>query len=253
MDKRVYERFNSDQVTEEMLEEASKLFTENYGIWSESASKLMGKFAKAGGRVRLSKERLRKDYLTHGITSYVRVTVNDQLAGNAFACRWTVDSKTICWITQLVVHSDYRERGLASGLLNQVMQDGDDVFGVMSSHPAACLATAKTFSSSINTVSLEYMRENAEQIMQASPVRYVQDAKLRGKLFQSTDDSGLVCSVDTGFHVDHEEPLEALVWVQDMMEWPLGELIDGHEFILIVEAKRRSRSRSRSAGRKEGS
>lgn len=93
------------------------------------------------------------------------------------------------------------------------------------------------------------MKDHAESIMKASPVRYVQGAKLRGKLFDAKDESGLVSSVDTGFHVDHKEPLEALTWVRESMEWPLGELIDGHEFILILQARRRSLSRSSSARR----
>jgi hypothetical protein len=101
-----------------------------------------------GSRVRLSKERLRNDYLPDGLLcSYVRVTVDGNLAGNAFACRWTVNGKKICWVTQLVVHQDYRERGLAVGLLNELRQDDDDVYGLMSSHPAACLAAAKAFGS----------------------------------------------------------------------------------------------------------
>jgi hypothetical protein len=90
------------------------------------------------------------------------------------------------------------------------------------------------------------MKENAKSVMEASPVRYVRDAKLRGKVFNPEDDSGLVSSVDTGFYVDHEEPLEALTWQQETMGWPLGELLDGHEFILVVEFKPRPRFRSRS-------
>ena len=81
------------------------------------------------------------------MSSYVGVSVNGHLAGNVFACRWTVDGKTICWITQLVVHRDYRERGLASGLLNEIKLDEDGAYGIMSSHPAACLAAAKAFGS----------------------------------------------------------------------------------------------------------
>lgn len=73
--------------------------------------------------------------------------MNGHLAGNAFACRWSVDGRTICWITQLVVHHDYRERGLAAGLLDEVRLDGDDVYGVMSSHPAACLAASRAYKS----------------------------------------------------------------------------------------------------------
>lgn len=48
MEKKLYERFNADDVTDDMLEEASKLFSENYGVWSEHAAQLMGEFAKAG-------------------------------------------------------------------------------------------------------------------------------------------------------------------------------------------------------------
>jgi hypothetical protein len=48
MDKKVYEGFDSDEVTDVMLEEASKLFSENYGVWSDHAAQRMGNFAKAG-------------------------------------------------------------------------------------------------------------------------------------------------------------------------------------------------------------
>lgn len=102
---------------------------------------------------------------------------------------------------------------------------------------------------SIDTASLEFMKENAQSIMRASPVGYVRNAELRGRLFDPEDTSGLVSSVDTGFFVDHEEPLEALTWVRESMDWPLGELFDGHEFLLILQAGRRSRSRSSSSRR----
>lgn len=48
MEKKVYEGFRSDQVTDEMLVEASKLFTDNYGVWGAQAEEKMGAFAKPG-------------------------------------------------------------------------------------------------------------------------------------------------------------------------------------------------------------
>ena len=103
---------------------------------------------RIGSRVRLSKDRLREQYLPDGaVCSYARVTVEGRPAGNVFACRWTYNGKTVCWITQLVVHRDFRERGIAVSLLNQIRQDDDEIFGLMSSHPAACLAAAKAFGS----------------------------------------------------------------------------------------------------------
>ncbi|KAM0797692.1 hypothetical protein BDR22DRAFT_882065 [Usnea florida] len=247
MDKMLFERFDGSKVTESMLQEASQLFSEHYGVWGEQAAQALGKFAKAGSHVRLSKERLRAEYLPDDTCSYVKVTVDGCLAGNAFACRWSYDNKIVCWITQLVVHQDFRERGLAMSLLNQLRQKQDDVYCLMSSHPAACLAAAKAYGGSINAVRLDFIKEHAERIMKESPIRYVKDAKLRGSLFNPEDASGLVSSVDTDFWVDHTEPLEALAWVRDKGDWPLGDLVDGHEFLLVMDVRRRTRSKFRSS------
>lgn len=216
--------------------------------------------------MKLSKTRLRAQYLPDNASCfYVRVSVDDRLAGNAFACRWSYKGKTVCWVTQLVVHTHFRERGLATGLLNHLRQDDDFIYGIMSSHPAACLAAAKAFGSKshtalqcceydvdisiggINTVAVGFIRDNAEPLMKTSPISYVKEAELRGSLFDSKDTNGVVSSVDTKFFVDHTEPLEALAWAREGLEWPLGELFDGYEFLLIIEARRRDRSRSRSA------
>lgn len=48
MKQRLYEKFDGSAVTESMLLESSQLFNENYGVWSEQAARLIGKFAQAG-------------------------------------------------------------------------------------------------------------------------------------------------------------------------------------------------------------
>ena len=145
MSKKLFERFDGPQVTDSMIQEASQLnlqsLVSQLAVFVACVSKQL-----LGSRVRLSKERLRRDYLPDGLLcSYVRVTVDGNLAGNAFVCRWTASGKKRCWVTQLVVHQDYRERGLAVGLLNEFRQD-DDVYGIMSS-----LAAAKAFGSKLKT------------------------------------------------------------------------------------------------------
>lgn len=280
MAQQSYQKFDGSAVTESILQESSQLFNENYGVWSEQAAGLIGKFARAGklaltgivclpkitigSHIRLSKGKLRAEYLPDDTTcSYVRVTVDGRLAGNAFACRWTYDNKTVCWITQLVVHQEYRERGIAQILLLNLKNADDDICGIMSSHPAACMAAAKAFGSkcivntyhSLNpklnkklnnlghiiTIKLEFIKDHAEEIMKAPPINYVRDANFRGSLFNPEDASGLVSSVDTSFWVDHT--LEALVRARELLDWPLGELHGGHEFLLIIEVRRRPRSR----------
>lgn len=80
--------------------------------------------------------------------------------------------------------------------------------------------------------------------MEASPISYIRDSALRGSLFDNEDSTGLVSGVDTKFFVDHGEPLEVLNEVRGLWDWPLGELLDGHEYLLIIQGRRR-RSRSR--------
>lgn len=145
MATKLFQRYDETQVTDSMLREASRLFSENYGIWGKE----MG--GKMGTRVKMGKNRLRSQVFPPNVPcSYVRVTVDGNLAGNVFACWWKYNDRPVCWITQLVVHRDYRERGLAVGLLNEVRREDEDIYGIASSHPAACLATAKAFRSKGN-------------------------------------------------------------------------------------------------------
>ena len=41
MAKQIFERFDGYELTDNMLEEAAKLFNENYGIWGEDATNPM--------------------------------------------------------------------------------------------------------------------------------------------------------------------------------------------------------------------
>lgn len=98
------------------------------------------------GQVKLSERRLKEDFLPENADAvYHNVTVDGILAGHVFACRWKVNDKQVCWVTQLVVNRDHRNRGLASTLLRSLRTDKDDLYGIMSSHPAAITAAAKAF------------------------------------------------------------------------------------------------------------
>ncbi len=157
MDTVMYESFAREQITEELLDEASRLFSENYGIWGKDSGRagsrqnpqfcftaniFLGKPVKLGGK------RLREQWLPESATTlYTRVIVDGQLAGHAFSCRWVCNGKNVCWITQLVVGKDYRRRGLAGTLLTLLRREEDDVFGIISSHPFACLAAVRAFGS----------------------------------------------------------------------------------------------------------
>lgn len=86
----------------------------------------------------------------------------------------------------------------------------------------------------IRKLPLAFIRENASSVISASPISYIRDAKLCGSVFDPDDASGLVSGVDTAFFVDHEEPVKVLTAVRQNGMWPLGDLLEGHEYLLII-------------------
>jgi hypothetical protein len=98
------------------------------------------------------------------------------------------------------------------------------------------MAALRAFGRGLEEVNLEMVREHARGIMGSSPVAYVRNAKLRGSLFGAEEEGGVVCCADTGFFVDHAEPLAALEAVKNRgVEWPFGSLPEGCEFLVLVK------------------
>ena len=50
-----------------------------------------------------------------------------------------------------------------------------------------------------------------QEIIEASPIYYIKDTKLRGSVFAPSDTSSLVLYINIGFFVDYNKLLEALV------------------------------------------
>ncbi|KAG6909340.1 hypothetical protein DXG01_000940 [Tephrocybe rancida] len=144
-----------------------------------------------------------------------------------------LEKGTVGWITQLVVRAAYRRRGIASTLLRFIrMKNTFNVLGIASTHPAA-------FSRSIKTVDIDFIRDNHRAILKATPVNYISGAKPFGLALDPTSPSNTVSLIMTDFYVDHTEPLQALAEFRakpgNSEAWPLGELLQGHEFLLIVK------------------
>lgn len=86
----------------------------------------------------------------------------------------------------------------------------------------------------IRSINLSFAQANAKSILERSPVPYVRTMRLYGSLFVSDCNTGAISSVFTNFYVDHQEPLEALAAYKASGNWVLGELLEGHEYLLIL-------------------
>ena len=118
----------------------------------------------------------------------------------------------------------------------------------MSSHAAALMALSRALGPGLEALDLSFIRAHAANVLAASPVDYISGAKLRGSLFvaeaggtdaggphdkgdvrndgDAQDDGGSqdrgsvqeecdkkdgsVCVADSGFWVDHTEPVAVL-------------------------------------------
>lgn len=130
---------------------------------------------------------------------------------------------------------------------------GITAIGLASSHPSACHVLTKYICEALcllrgwlsliclhysalplQSINLDFCQQNARAILQASPISYIQNMALCGSLFEDNCTSGAISSLFTSFYVDHAEPLKALSAYQARGQWLLGELLDGHEFLIIL-------------------
>ena len=86
----------------------------------------------------------------------------------------------------------------------------------------------------IQRVDLAFIKSNAIKVLRSTPVDYLKSPRLRGTLFEEDPiDPAAISSIFTEFYVNHHEPLEVLEEYKSI--WPLGALLDGHEYFVLVK------------------
>lgn len=137
--------------------EMSELYSNHYGTWGKTSE-------NAGERIKLSSIKIEK-WLQND-NSYVATARNekDNLIGYAIAIKKsknkTNNDHIISWITQLIVHSDYRHQKIGKTLLFSFWGFSDDyAWGIMSSNPYAIRALEKA---TIRRVKPSLVKEKAK-------------------------------------------------------------------------------------------
>ncbi|KAJ7748296.1 hypothetical protein DFH07DRAFT_1062567 [Mycena maculata] len=161
-------------VTDAQLKACASLFSSDYGVWSSLVSAPL----KPGARVKMGAARLRTQCLSDPTHSMLALcTIDKAIVGHVFGTVWQYNGSDICWITQLVVSHDYREQGIATSLL-QLLPGPDfqcGVFGLMSSHPAACLALLKRTHANVRKLDLDFIKVHAQKIIDTTNTSYLKD------------------------------------------------------------------------------
>ena len=217
-------------IDDALLSQCAQLFSQHYGVWSSSATTPL----VPQSRVRMNLVRMRTNLLFNDTCGVAVYRERGVVLGQAFFCTFAVpELGDVRWITQLVVSSEHRRRGIAEMILNAAMFRRNHLFaaGLVSSHPAAIRALEAAAGARVSSATnLSY----AERIHSHCSVPYLQHALLVVSEQQ--------CSVDTHFFVDHTEVLAILDKHRQQRpdQWVLGELREGWEYFAVAIINRLS-------------
>lgn len=219
-----YDRFPGPFVAAntELLEEICGLYSDHYGIWSK-------KGIRPGKNIRLTPSKIVEWLNNNCVTVYVAYLNDDNIIGYAIA--FSKNEKkygVITWVTQLVVHTDYRKKGIAERLLFSIWGFSDHyAWGIVSANPYAIRALEKATRRRASTIRI---KKNSTKILNVGRqnVPFINnDTELR------VDDTQSV--INTQFFVDHTDTLQKLQNViSDDLPWTLGNIDEGWEWFAFT-------------------
>jgi len=205
---------------ERVLQECSTLYSEHYGKWGKRAGK------KYGTNIKLSVGRL-KEWLQKKNTGIYLARYNSKIVGYAIALRKKDKNKTITWITQLVVHTDYRNKKIASDLLQDIWGVSKDyAWGLVSANPYAVRALERATHRKCDPIRI---KKDINILLEIGK-EYVQYVKEHSNV-QLNDTVSLI---NTEFYSDHAGIPLMLRQVRVNSEWKLGDIREGWEWLAFT-------------------
>ena len=122
----------------DILKECSDLYSNHYGFWSKDSPRLSRK------RIQLPTNKIR-EWLDIDSSNLLFARINNELIGYSIAI---IEKEkyyaSVAWVTQLVVHEDYRHQGIAKNLLFSIWKFSSYfAWGVLTSSPYAIRALEK--------------------------------------------------------------------------------------------------------------
>jgi 2-polyprenyl-3-methyl-5-hydroxy-6-metoxy-1,4-benzoquinol methylase/GNAT superfamily N-acetyltransferase len=214
-----YKTIKCSSLSSDEINQCSDLFSNHYGKYSGK-----DKHSK-GERIKLKTsfyERLKENE-----NMYVSLCFNnEELLGHAFFLRKEISGKGYCsWITQLVVHSFYRKRGIGSKLLQSAWGFSNDyAWGVATTNSL----TIKTLESvTYRDVNISDMKTNIEVIELLSD-----DIEFANKDYIIFNDKK--SQIYTRFFPEIDIATSNKKEIQDIYTERLGEIMDGHEWLAFT-------------------
>ena len=222
---------NGASISDEVLKECSRLFSNHYGTWSLSAP------INPGRPIILSAQMLKK-WLCTDYSSASLAYHEDQLIGHAFSIRQFIEPYGyVTWVTQLVVDQKWRKRGIATRLLNSIWAFSNDyAWGLVTANPY----TVRALENATRRRCIPKAISNRIDILKiaSKPIDYARDAE-----FLVDNCSSII---DTKFHVNHAD-LDGILESVRPKSWRLGKnLKEGQEWLAFTFKSQKAKPYARS-------
>ena len=222
--KNIHYQIENTMENTNLLDEMSVLYSNHYGFWGKTAQ-------HPGQRIQLSVKRLQ--YWVQSEDAYIATArKNNTLVGYAIAIKKsknkTNNKYIISWVTQLVVHEDFRQQGIGKTLLFSFWGFSNDyAWGIMSSNPYAIRALEKA---TYRRIQPSIMKKKELGIIKfgVENVSYLN----KDTTFVVTAKN---CKVDTEFPSDLSKVDTKLANVtKDDTPWLLGQIEEGWEWFAFT-------------------
>jgi 2-polyprenyl-3-methyl-5-hydroxy-6-metoxy-1,4-benzoquinol methylase/GNAT superfamily N-acetyltransferase len=203
------------KLTDVELKQCYELFSNHYGVYSEDDPKgRKGRHIKTGAAY--CKERYVKD------NYHVALAIDSgNIVGQAFYIREKLEEGIYTWVLQLVVHEDYRNRGIAGRLLHSIWGFSNDcAWGLATTNPYTVKTLERT---TFRHADPQFIKEHDQLVRKiCHRIPYVQELFI--------DDSQSKAFTD--FYVDTDSVIQSPA-TKDF-DWLLGKLEPGEEWIAFT-------------------
>lgn len=206
------------QLDESELSACSTLFSQNYGIYSNNHPDK----DKRSKQIKLGK-RYYSDLKTRNDSFVALAEYKNQIIGQAFYIVDTNPEGNLTWVIQLVVHKQYRKRGIGKKLLFSVWGFSNDyAWGLATTNPI----TIKTLeAATMRKVDLAFMEKKINAIKKiGKKVSFIKTEDIKIDKNNST--------VFSNYYVSHED-IPKLVKAYGE-NWKFGELSEGFEWLAFT-------------------
>ena len=211
-----YKTIRCSALTDEQIEQCKALFDAHYGKWDIASTR------NPGGSIKFPKKYY-EEYRSMP-DSYVALALCDNaIIGQAFYIRKDNEYGKSSWVTQLVVHSDFRRRKIAKTLLVSIWGFSSDYMWGLATSNALTIKTLEA--ATLRRVRPSEMKKHEEPILLLkSDIPFAKCSEV----FISDD----LAVIDTDYPVDQQTIADNLKEYSD--EWALGQLQLGQEWIAFT-------------------